>query len=63
VPTVVVVHRARKLKRVDAVSLTRRGGEAEESAEFLRRSEIQAIPREPGGKRKRRTIATASKGE
>jgi len=35
-----VVHRARKLKGVDAVSLTRRNGEAEESAEFLRRSEI-----------------------
>jgi hypothetical protein len=32
-PTDVVVHRARKLKRVDAVSLTR-NGEAEEDAEF-----------------------------
>ena len=34
-PTDVVVHRARKLKRVDAVSLTRSRGEAEESAEFF----------------------------
>ena len=33
-PTDVVVQRARKLKRVDAVSLTRRNGEAEEDAEF-----------------------------
>ena len=30
------VHRARKLRRVDAASLTRSHGEAEESAEFLR---------------------------
>jgi hypothetical protein len=33
-PTDVIVHGAGKLKRVDAVSLTRRNGEAEEDAEF-----------------------------